>query len=86
MVDLLTGEQIGDGFSRDPRMKYSIPSDISRVDTNGDGYVDRLYVGDTGGLMWRFDIKDADPNTWSARFFSIRISVSEAGDERFLPT
>jgi type IV pilus assembly protein PilY1 len=37
-------------------MKYSIPSDIARVDTNGDGYIDRLYIGDVGGQMWRFDL------------------------------
>ena len=48
-------------------MKYSIPSDISKVDTNGDGYVDRLYVGDTGGRLWRFDINGSDPDTWAAK-------------------
>ena len=37
-------------------MKYSIPSDITRLDSDGDGKVDRLYVGDTGGRVWRFDI------------------------------
>ncbi len=67
-VDLLTGEQIWKwDFAKDPRMNYSIPSDISRVDTNGDGYTDRLYVGDTGGRLWRFDIKLGDPKAWSGR-------------------
>jgi type IV pilus assembly protein PilY1 len=46
-------------------MKYSIPSDIARVDTDGDGYVDRLYVGDTGGRLWRFDMSTPDPKSWS---------------------
>jgi type IV pilus assembly protein PilY1 len=40
-------------------MKYSIPSDIARVDANDDTYIDRLYVGDMGGQMWRFDISDS---------------------------
>jgi len=35
-------------------MTYSIPSDVARVDTNGNGKVDRLYVGDAGGRIWRF--------------------------------
>jgi type IV pilus assembly protein PilY1 len=87
VVDLLTGEQIRRWeYSRDPRMKYSIPSDISRVDTNGDGYVDRLYVGDTGGLLWRFDIKDADPNTWSERMlFNSNISAGSGRRKIFYP-
>jgi len=73
-------------YRRDPRMKYSIPSDISRVDTNGDGYADRLYVGDMGGLMWRFDIKDADPNAWSGRIlFNSNISVGSGRRKIFYP-
>jgi type IV pilus assembly protein PilY1 len=48
-------------------MTYSIPSDIARVDTNGDGKIDRLYAGDMGGRMWRFDIGDPNPANWSGR-------------------
>lgn len=40
------------------KMKYSIPSDITAIDTNGDRSVDRLYVGDTGGQLWRIDLGD----------------------------
>ena len=66
VVDLFTGAQIWRwDYGKDPNMKYSIPSDISCVDTNGDGYIDRLYVGDTGGRLWRFDINESDPNAWS---------------------
>jgi type IV pilus assembly protein PilY1 len=67
-VDLMTGAQVWRwGHDKDSNMKYSIPSDISKVDINGDGYVDRLYVGDTGGNLWRFDINKPDPDTWSGR-------------------
>jgi type IV pilus assembly protein PilY1 len=38
------------------RMDHAIPSDVAILDTNGDGYADRLYVGDTAGQVWRFDI------------------------------
>jgi type IV pilus assembly protein PilY1 len=61
VVDILTGVLIW-RYTRDEdpsRMVYSIPSDISRVDVDGDGNVDRLYVGDMGGRIWRFDIGDA---------------------------
>jgi len=70
VIDILTGEQIWRwDYGRDPNMRYSIPSDVSRVDTNGDGLIDRLYVGDMGGRMWRFDIKDPDTNAWSGKVF-----------------
>lgn len=37
-------------------MKYSIPSEITLIDANGDGNMDRLYVGDTSGQLWRIDL------------------------------
>ena len=40
-------------------MQYSIPSDVSVVDTNSDGLSDQIYVGDMGGQVWRFDIDNA---------------------------
>jgi len=68
VVDLFTGQQIWRwDYKKDPNMKYSIPSDVASVDINGDGYIDRLYVGDMGGRMWSFDIKNPDPNAWSGR-------------------
>jgi hypothetical protein len=67
-IDVITGTQIWRwDHGKDGNMNFSIPSDISCVDTNGDGYIDRLYVGDTGGRLWRFDIKESGPNTWSAK-------------------
>jgi len=44
-----------------PKMTYAIPSDVATEDTVGDGAVDRLYVGDTGGQLWRVDLKDVSP-------------------------
>lgn len=45
-------------------MKYSIPARVKPLDVNGDGYMDRMYVGDMGGQLWRFDI-DNNSNTAS---------------------
>lgn len=39
-------------------MKYSIPSNIAGADINGDGLMDVLFVGDMGGQLWRFDVKN----------------------------
>lgn len=44
-------------------MADSIPSDVTIVDTDGDQYVDRILVGDTGGNVWRSDI-DGARNEW----------------------
>jgi type IV pilus assembly protein PilY1 len=42
---------------RVPDMLYPIPSDVAAFDADGDGSVDRVYVGDTGGQMWRIDFR-----------------------------
>ena len=39
------------------------------LDTNNDGYLDRLYVGDTGGRLWRADFPGADRGAWTLRQF-----------------
>lgn len=38
-------------------MTYSIPADITLVDRNFDGYIDRLYAADVGGNIWRVDLE-----------------------------
>ncbi len=39
-------------------MTHSIPSDVRIIDTNSDGFIDRLYVGDMAAQVWRFDINE----------------------------
>lgn len=39
-----------------PRMNNSIPAGIRVIDFDGDGFGDRLYAGDMGGRVWRFDV------------------------------
>jgi type IV pilus assembly protein PilY1 len=53
--------------AKNAEMKYCIPSDIARVDTDGNGMIDRLYVGDIGGRVWRFDIGSSNVNSWTAK-------------------
>lgn len=48
-----------------PLLQDSIPSQISVLDTDGDGFADRFYVGDTGGRVWRGDLPGADRNSWT---------------------
>ncbi|MEE4164244.1 MAG: PilC/PilY family type IV pilus protein, partial [Woeseiaceae bacterium] len=49
-----------------PDMVDSIPSTLATGDTDGDGLTDRIYVGDTGGRVWRVDMQGADTTKWRA--------------------
>lgn len=54
-------------------MTYAIPADVTLVDRNFDGYIDRLYAADTGGNMWRADLEPAAGNTpghWQVSHFA----------------
>ena len=37
-------------------MTHGIPADVRIFDLTGDGFADRMYAGDMGGRVWRFDI------------------------------
>jgi len=69
-IDLLTGERLWSagaaGHGHDlvlPAMRNSIPAAPRVVDLTGDGLADRLYVGDMGGRLWRFDILNGHERT-----------------------
>jgi type IV pilus assembly protein PilY1 len=46
---------------------YPFASDIAVLDTDYDGYVDRLYAPSTGGQLWRFDVGSTDAGNWKQR-------------------
>jgi type IV pilus assembly protein PilY1 len=62
---LWSGGPSATGFTKQfTDMKYSIPSDVTAIDINLDGLVDQIFVGDTGGQLWRFDMNNsASTNT-----------------------
>jgi type IV pilus assembly protein PilY1 len=53
VVDIMTGEIIKE-FSNLFLMRHSFPAPPTTLDTNSDGYVDKVYSGDLGGQMWVF--------------------------------
>ncbi|MEM9386117.1 MAG: PilC/PilY family type IV pilus protein [Pseudomonadota bacterium] len=97
IIDALTGERLWwagptEAAGGPPNlvidgMINSIPSDVAVVDTGGDGLADRLYVGDMGGHVWRFDITDLptgdDPGGTSGTLFADLGSDADAGNRRF---
>jgi type IV pilus assembly protein PilY1 len=63
MVDALTGARLWSAGNTDAehqlvlaRMRHSIPAPLTVLDLDRDGLADRMYVGDMGGRVWRFDI------------------------------
>ncbi len=65
MVDAKDGELLwsagasGTDF-QDARMTHSIPSAVTVLDVDNDGYADRMYVGDMAAQVWRFDIHNEE--------------------------
>ena len=67
IVDAVTGSVLwraggaGSGANLElARMNNAIPADVRVVDFDGDGYADRMYAGDMGGRVWRFDISSGN--------------------------
>ena len=82
VIDVLDGSLIKRFTNVEiPTMTYSIPSDIAAVDTDDDGKINLLYVGDMGGRMWRFDIGDPSPTNWTGRI----IFTGYSGSKIFYP-
>jgi len=67
-----------------PGLKDSIPAEITAIDTNNTGVLDRIYATDTGGNIWRVDLASwtdtdsdgspdtfvyDDPSLWTVRQF-----------------
>ena len=67
IVDANTGQRIwsvGEGAGhtmQQPEMIHSIPATATVYDVDSDGLDDGMFIGDTGGQVWRFDFKQGEP-------------------------
>ena len=65
-------------------MDYAIPSDVTVIHSRDSAlYSDRLYVGDTGGNMWRVDIGDPDPANWTVSQLATVAGSAPGGLRKF---
>ncbi len=80
------------GSQRFPSMRSAFAAGVTALDLSADGYADRLYVGDWGAALWRFDLHSgnaaselmaggvlaqlADPLHPSARGFLAAVDVA----------
>lgn len=55
-------------------MVDSIPSDLAALDTDADGNIDRLYVGDMGGTIWRVDLPSSTTTDNRANWFASELA------------
>ena len=80
MVNARTGAII---LNQSTGIKNGIASSIAGIDSDGDALVDRLYVGDTGGNVWRVDMPDDSiANTSIIRLANLS-GTTNAKDIRF---
>jgi type IV pilus assembly protein PilY1 len=71
-VDLSNGTKLwqyyNDGTSDDRQyMNFSLTENSTAVDLNNDGYIDRVYAGDTGGQLWKFDVSANATTSWAGK-------------------
>ena len=72
VIDLSNGAKLWEYYnatsSTDDRqyMNFSVPASPTAVDLNGDGYIDRVYLGDVGGQLWKFDVAPSGGTTVSS--------------------
>lgn len=57
IADANTGQLVWSGSEDEfPDMTSAIPATVRVLDLDVDGLADRMYVGDLGGRLWRFDV------------------------------
>jgi type IV pilus assembly protein PilY1 len=48
-------------------MNFSIAANPTAVDLTNDGYVDKVYVADVGGQVWKFDVSADATSSWTGK-------------------
>ncbi|MCH7424382.1 PilC/PilY family type IV pilus protein [Shewanella sp. MM_2022_3] len=65
-----------------PGIQGSIPNSVAVLDSNTDGYTDRIYASDVTGNIWRMDLPTASSSTWTAFKFA-SLGGSNSDNRRF---
>jgi len=78
IADAETGEKLWSagpgGDTALTEMKYSVPARVKPLDIKGDGFIDRLYVADMGGQIFRFDIDNTNSSALASSITGGRIA------------
>lgn len=60
----------------------SVAADVTLLDRDGDGYVDRAYAADMGGSVWRMDLDDASTTNWKLFKFAVAKQLADGSGQR----
>ncbi len=71
ILDVETGNVL---YKRE--VEGSVPADAAAVDTDADGFLDRIYAGTTAGFMYRVDLVEVNASTGQDVFPRIEENVS----------
>ena len=63
--------------------KHSIAANITTLDSDYDGYIDRIYAADTGGDIWRIDMPGSNTSQFSHYKLAELGSNKATEDRRF---
>lgn len=61
-------------YADNSTLTRSVPAQLSVIDTDGNGYADRIYAATVGGSIWRFNIGSSLTSNWSANAYKIFVS------------
>jgi len=72
-IDIRTGDVVSEFYydkhasTEMANMDHPFPASATAVDTNMDGYIDKVYIGDRGAQMWVFGVSDTDTTKWTGK-------------------
>lgn len=68
-----------------PELTTSALSEIVTMDGDSDGFIDRLYVADKEGAIWRMDLPNENPLDWSVFKFAdfTKDKINDSNDVSF---
>lgn len=83
IVKAKTGEKVWALTPNENSFKgeHSIAADIATLDSDYDGYIDRIYAADTGGNIWRVDMPGTDKTKFT-HFKLAELGNSKATQDR----
>ncbi|MFH2107198.1 MAG: hypothetical protein ABII93_00870 [Chrysiogenia bacterium] len=51
-------------LTKDPAFNYCIPSAITAIDRDNNGYIDSIYCGNVAGHLFKIDLGNPNPTNW----------------------
>lgn len=90
IVNADTGERLwsftpASGLSKNTYadIEDAMPAKVGILDSDFDGYVDRVYATDLGGNIWRMDLASSDPDNWSIFKLASLKGLAESEQRKF---